>query len=371
MAARYNSYDSRSSSSYSVNSDLSPSAELKKPSSSKAIVRSKPSYLTKTAKPDNPGKLTCMMKKLMEMKKTNSRTKLVIPEELKKIDTVKGGGGKSTLGTLQRKLFGKEKAKALTEVKGNTRTLSMVLRSERELLSMNKDQEMEISELQFQLEEKNREVEKLKDLCLKQREEIKSLKSAILFPDATNSQVQELNQARQIIPDLQKQVISHNGQLQCIAQDLAEVKANKCSSESCYWQAQTSSYDSLEFSSGSPDGLDLEDLNPCLTPYTKTKPKEFERVDSAEESLSGRSTVTTTTTTTGGKVRSSSTSVKLSRSSEGKSGQRSEERKGCLPALLGRNGVVAVTNVHMTDEETEKLQRSAKTILDMQSQLGV
>uniref|UniRef100_A0A1J3JEE8 Uncharacterized protein n=1 Tax=Noccaea caerulescens TaxID=107243 RepID=A0A1J3JEE8_NOCCA len=201
----------------------------------------------------------------------------------------------------------------------------MVLRSERELLSMNKEQEMEISDLKFQLQEKNREVEKLKDLCLKQREEIKSLKSAILFPDAMNSQVQELNQARQIIPNLQKQVISLSGQLQCIAQDLAEVKANKYSSESCYWQAQTSSYDSLEFSSGSPDGLALEDLNPCLTPYAKKKPKEFERVDSAEESLSGRSTVTTTT---GSKVKSSSTSVKLSRSSEGKAVQRSEERKG-------------------------------------------
>ncbi|KAG2244947.1 hypothetical protein Bca4012_014333 [Brassica carinata] len=42
-----------------------------------------------------------------------------------------------------------------------------------------------------------------------------------------------------------------------------------------------------------------------------------------------------------------------------------------LPALLGRNGVVAVTNVHMTDEESEKLQKSAKTILEMQSQLGL
>lgn len=104
-----------------------------------------------------------MMKKLMDMKKSNPKTKrveLVIPHELKKLDTVRGGGGKSTLGTLQRKLFGKEKekVKALTEVKGNTRTLSMVLRSERELLSMNKDQEIEISELKFQLEEKNREV---------------------------------------------------------------------------------------------------------------------------------------------------------------------------------------------------------------------
>ena len=63
----------------------------------------------------------------------------------------------------------------------------------------------------------------VKDLCLKQREEIKSLKSALLFPDGMNSEMQELNEARQIIPNLQKQVLSLNGQLQCIAQDLAEV----------------------------------------------------------------------------------------------------------------------------------------------------
>lgn len=42
-----------------------------------------------------------------------------------------------------------------------------------------------------------------------------------------------------------------------------------------------------------------------------------------------------------------------------------------LPALLGRNGVVSVSNVNMTDEEAEKLQKSAKTILEMQSQLGL
>lgn len=48
-------------------------------------------------------------------------------------------------------------------------------------------------------------------------------------------------------------------------------------------------------------------------------------MDSAEESLSGRSTITTT----GGKGKSSSKSVvKMSRSSEGKAGQRSEESKG-------------------------------------------
>lgn len=74
-------------------------------------------------------------------------------------------------------------------------------------------------------------MDKLKDLCLKQREEIKSLKSAILFPDVMNSQLQELlekqgselKQAKQVIPNLQRQVTSLTGQLQCLAVDLAEV----------------------------------------------------------------------------------------------------------------------------------------------------
>lgn len=75
------------------------------------------------------------------------------------------------------------------------------------------------------------QVEKLKDLCLKQRDEIKSLKNAILFPDALNCQLQdlvekqgsELTQAKQLIPTLQRQVTSLTGQLQCLAQDLAQV----------------------------------------------------------------------------------------------------------------------------------------------------
>lgn len=77
----------------------------------------------------------------------------------------------------------------------------------------------------------NEKVEKLKDLCLKQREEIKALKNAILFPDVMNSQLQdvlekqgsELKQAKQLIPTLQRQVTSLTGQLQCLAEDLAEV----------------------------------------------------------------------------------------------------------------------------------------------------
>lgn len=71
----------------------------------------------------------------------------------------------------------------------------------------------------------------MKDLCLKQREEIKSLKNAVLFPDVMNSQLQEvlerqgseLKQAKQLIPSLQRQVTSLTGHLQCLAEDLAEV----------------------------------------------------------------------------------------------------------------------------------------------------
>ncbi|XP_051115469.1 L-lactate dehydrogenase B [Andrographis paniculata] len=42
-----------------------------------------------------------------------------------------------------------------------------------------------------------------------------------------------------------------------------------------------------------------------------------------------------------------------------------------LPAQLGRSGVLGVTNVHLTDEETQQLRDSAKTILEVQNQLGL
>ncbi|GAB4857081.1 hypothetical protein Ancab_014992 [Ancistrocladus abbreviatus] len=42
-----------------------------------------------------------------------------------------------------------------------------------------------------------------------------------------------------------------------------------------------------------------------------------------------------------------------------------------LPALLGRTGVLATTHVHMTEEEAGHLRKSAKTILEVQSQLEV
>ncbi|XP_022737187.1 L-lactate dehydrogenase B-like [Durio zibethinus] len=42
-----------------------------------------------------------------------------------------------------------------------------------------------------------------------------------------------------------------------------------------------------------------------------------------------------------------------------------------LPAQLGRGGVMGVTNIHLTDEEAERLRKSAETILEVQSQLGL
>ncbi|KAK7857547.1 L-lactate dehydrogenase B [Quercus suber] len=42
-----------------------------------------------------------------------------------------------------------------------------------------------------------------------------------------------------------------------------------------------------------------------------------------------------------------------------------------LPAQLGRGGVLGVTNVHLTDEEAHRLRDSAKTILEVQNQLGI
>lgn len=42
-----------------------------------------------------------------------------------------------------------------------------------------------------------------------------------------------------------------------------------------------------------------------------------------------------------------------------------------LPAQLGRGGVLGVTNVHLTEEETQRLRDSAKTILQVQNQLVI
>ncbi|KAK9267727.1 hypothetical protein L1049_010160 [Liquidambar formosana] len=332
-SSRYTSFDSRSSTS-SHFSDPSSSSELKNKSSLKRLIggssgrRKSPNELVKPkstdlapAKIKNDQNLSAMVKKFMDKRSSASKTKavaanrtaLVIPADFIAEDLKKTARKGSNFTALHRKLFNKGttamasggggdkiETKALTEVKANTRTLAMVLRSERELLSQNKELELEVTELKLILEEKNGEVEKLKDLCLKQREEIKSLKSAILFPDVMNSQLQELlekqglelKQAKQVIPTLQRQVTSLTGQLQCLAEGLAEVKADKYSVRACFeghlGSPRTPAYDqeasnSLEYSSGdpttpgSPDDMFLKDLNPCLTPYyAKTKSKEFE-----------------------------------------------------------------------------------------------
>ncbi|XWS15458.1 hypothetical protein CRYUN_Cryun34aG0002600 [Craigia yunnanensis] len=314
MATRYKSYDSRSSTSShfsdpssSIDFHNSSSRRPNSSSSSRALVKSKPLDVgqgsrIKTKAADH--NLTTMVKRFMDKKSTNTTMgleQLVIPSDVVAEDLKKNARKGAAFTALQRKLFGKgsvdkdrdkKEVKALTEVKGNTRTLAMVLRSERELLSANKEQEMEIAELKFLLQDKNRE-----------REEIKSLKSTILFPDVMNSQLRqlvekqgsELTQAKQLIPTLQRQVTSLTGQLQCLALDLAQVKADKYSAKACHLRRggspRTPRYhrdepsDSLEFSSSDPstpgclDDLFLEDLNPCLTPYyAKTKSKEFDEI---------------------------------------------------------------------------------------------
>ncbi|XP_051134813.1 uncharacterized protein LOC127254007 isoform X2 [Andrographis paniculata] len=247
------------------------------------------------------------VKKFVDSRMASRNPKLadIFGEDLKKA-VRKGaefGGG------LQKKFANSKKEeqstkKALTEVKSNTRTLGMVLRSERELLSKNKEQEELIFQLKLLLEQKITEVEKLKDLCLKQREEIKSLKSASNSHDLEIMVVKqgcELKQAKELIPSLQKQVTSLTGQLRCLADDLAEVKARKCygrgismdqdwgtdstTSASCY--RVDDGADSLEFCSGGDyyttpeDEMLVKDLNPCLTPYTtKSSSSLFDDCDS-------------------------------------------------------------------------------------------
>ncbi|VFQ98787.1 unnamed protein product [Cuscuta campestris] len=313
-ATANSSFESRSStrSDPSSSAETGPKSQIPQRATSRAVVPAK----TTTNKGN--GNFSSLVKRLVDQRSTSSAApkkkgefKLAIPadfiaEDLKK--TARKGAG---LGSLHKKLFkgsGKRaeggEQKALTEFKPNTRTLAMVLRSERELLSMNQEQENQIAQLKLLLEEKNKEVEKLKDLCLKQREELKSLKSSVLFPDPMNSKLQELmenqatelKQARQLIPNLQRQVTSLTDQLQYLAEDLAEVKADKYTVrgvyDSCLSSPRTPECDHLEakhyedFSSednatpASPDDMFLNDLNPCLTPYyPKSKSKEFEPIE--------------------------------------------------------------------------------------------
>ncbi|KAJ0960880.1 hypothetical protein J5N97_001230 [Dioscorea zingiberensis] len=284
------------------------SSRRSNPSPTSSEARRHPSDLA-VAKTNNPANLSSMLKKLIDGKKTNPkpgssyRVALPIPADPIAGDLKKSGSSKgSNFTALHRKLFqkgGSADRKELTEVKPNTRTLAMVLRNEKELMDRNLEYEAEKSKLRSLIEEKDREVEKLRDLCLKQRKEIKVLKDAILFPDEMNSQLQvmleeqgsELKQAKKLIPSLQKQVSSLTGQLQCLAEDLAEVKADKYVVNSCFDGRASSprtpilfkeAANSFEYSSGEPLSTQngtaddfFEDLNPCLTPsYSNKKSKD-------------------------------------------------------------------------------------------------
>lgn len=116
-----------------------------------------------------------MVKRLMGKKSKPEAAPIALQlarDDLKKVVTGPaagaGAGGGSNLSGLSKKLFQRtarpakaaptEKIKALCEVKENTRTLGMVLRSERDLLNQNKAYEDEIAELRLVVEERDREV---------------------------------------------------------------------------------------------------------------------------------------------------------------------------------------------------------------------
>ncbi|MED6197536.1 hypothetical protein PIB30_057402, partial [Stylosanthes scabra] len=127
-SSRYSTYDSRSSTSSSSEFTTKPHTS----SSSRALVNAKPSHVAATTKKVDPS-LTTMMKKLIMQKKpksTNHQPKLIVPSDLIAQQLKKDAKKATGLSSLQKKLFGgkvqSSEVKALTEVKGNTRTLAMV-----------------------------------------------------------------------------------------------------------------------------------------------------------------------------------------------------------------------------------------------------
>ncbi|CAL4927366.1 unnamed protein product [Urochloa decumbens] len=300
-ASRYAAYDSPSPSPRRA----APSAPAATPrgahgsgSSSRALVaagRSGRDLLGGRPQPQqHQGNLGSVLRRLISMDKKppSAKTHLPVPPAAAAAAAAAKNTGGGKLPGLSRKLFQKgsssdaaaagKKTKALTEAKNggnnaNTRTLAMVLRSERELLAQSRAHEDEIAALRLQLENKDREVERLKDLCLRQREEIRTLKDAVLFPDA----------GAEPEPDrrLRDEISTLTGQIQCLAQELAQVKAEKHSPRSCFdddgycCSPRTPEFNeetafSLECSigeaetpnCGSPDEMFSKDLNPCLTP---------------------------------------------------------------------------------------------------------
>eukprot|EP01018_Ginkgo_biloba_P003749 Gb_17179 [translate_table: standard] len=285
-----------------------------------AIVKTKSTPLVSPSnpKPKQDHNLTSMVKKFIDNKGkpvVSNATTLVVPSDFIAEDLKKASAKSAKLTSLQKKILQKVSGKSgtpssqkkmLTESK-STRPLSVVLKSEQELLQQNQQYEMEIEELQQMLRSKNAEVEDLrsmglmlKELCSKQQEEIQALKGA--FPaslkDASQlrelleKQGAELKQSRLVIPNLQDQVTSLTGQLQSLAEGLAEVKADKDAMRA-YFDGRVSTprtpvvdqeaEDSKEFCTSDPttpvsqEDMILKDMNPCLTPYyARTKSQEYE-----------------------------------------------------------------------------------------------
>ena len=77
---------------------------------------------------------------------------------------------------------------------------------------------VKIATLRLQLENKDREVERLKDLCMRQREEIRTLKYVILFLHVEPEP--ELD--RRLWDDISMLT----DQIQCLAQELAQVRSS-------------------------------------------------------------------------------------------------------------------------------------------------
>lgn len=263
--------------------------------------------------------MTTLVKKFMHNKGKPSASNvntLVIPADIIAEDLRKASDKATRITSLQKKLLQKVSGKSsetppsqkkmLTDSK-STRPLSVVLKSEQELLQKNRGYAMEIEELHKRLADKNAEVEDfrsmgrmLKELCSKQQEEMKRLKGA--FPtskvdsprlhELLEKQGRELKQARQVIPNLQEQVTSLTTQLKCLAEGLAEVKADK-EVMRAYFDGHIATpktpvihqepEDFKELSNSDPttpvsqEDMILKDMNPCLTPYyARTKSEEYE-----------------------------------------------------------------------------------------------
>ena len=75
---------------------------------------------------------------------------------------------------------------------------------------------MKIVALRLQLENKDREVERLKDLCLRHWEEIRTLKDVVLFLHVEPEPDRRLRDDISTLTD----------QIQCLAQELAQVRSS-------------------------------------------------------------------------------------------------------------------------------------------------